>query len=683
MTADECWVSPGQLATVAGRTILRGMVYVGTGLPATVRWYGAEPALIDPMLPVRGYETVPIDSDLSYAELAPDERGEMLDWLADGASGPLGDEAYLALYFAGLERRFFFDDGTTEADRDAIYDEVRRLLVEYPHVRSFPYYARRFLEAAEIARRSAEPLYTQRPAITRQYSLGLAGQVALGQAVADDQPIPADWILLWAYQNDHAEWTRRTPAQRCMREMRQLFQLRYTERFGEGIQIGRTRGRLQVHYHASTGFFAVKINVGALPDVSKLRRPLNQIRPVFIQCTDELSAYSRFIGRHPEKRGTREAIGLLPDDLARAQIARMDDPFVRWVGEKVEEQAVATVPASELIERWTSDEDLVTKTGALRKRAAEGLVGFLDLLDVGMEPDVRRGRPALKRGQQAVLFELPDETLSELSPPTPHFQAAELTLRLAADMAGTTPSAKARAVLDHAIETWPEISPSEQRRLSAYLAWQLTTKPSARGLKPLIAKYLDPEGRRKAANLALRVALTEGQLQPAGIKQLEKLYRTLGLDPGTLYTDMHQLQLGADQPHLVWSAIPGTRGRTIPLAPSGSSRDLDTDLPALDLDMTLVQAKLADTAKASALLADVFAEEEDAEEHAIEDAGSEEPGTEEPEADTTRPDLLGLDGQHAALVRALVAQAEWPREAYEALAGELGLMAGGALEVIN
>jgi hypothetical protein len=52
-------------------------------------------------------------------------------------------------------------------------------------------------------------------------------------------------------------------------------------------------------------------------------------------------------------------------------------------------------------------------------------------------------------------------------------------------------------------------------------------------------------------------------------------------------------------------------------------------------------------------------------------------------SETTEPTLLGLDAAHSALVRALAERQEWPRADFGALADNYGLMASGAIEIIN
>ena len=46
-----------------------------------------------------------------------------------------------------------------------------------------------------------------------------------------------------------------------------------------------------------------------------VRRPIDKLRDLAEECTDELDAYSRFIGKRPNGAGSAAAISLLPDVL--------------------------------------------------------------------------------------------------------------------------------------------------------------------------------------------------------------------------------------------------------------------------------------------------------------------------------------------------------------------------------
>jgi hypothetical protein len=138
------------------------------------------------------------------------------------------------------------------------------------------------------------------------------------------------------------------------------------------------------------------------------------------------------------------------------------------------------------------------------------------------------------------------------------------------------------------------------------------------------------------------------------------------------------------------------------LAPDSLGPDSLAQVP---LDTATIEAKLVETATVSTLLHGIFADDEapdvqapgdhaadggdashtpmhEAAHKATYDAPPENAGTRGGEPDV--PDLVpGLDAAHSALVRALAEQPTWPRDAFEALAADLGLLPAGALDLLN
>lgn len=663
---EDCWVPPDQPRTVQGRTIERGMVYVGRGLRDGNGWQ-TERSLIDPNLKATRGPTGPLGYWPCYSDLEAPQRGRYLDWLASGAEDPTIDIGYVFVYFYGLERRFFFDRAP-DAERAPILNEVNRLHDLYQNNGSFDGYARAFMEAA-AAMRPEGRLYEAAPALARSWVPSLAVQVALGQAAIDGVPIPADWALLWLYQDP--ETSLRTPATRCPDEVRVLFRQHYAARFGEGLLVKPNKTALEARYRGAGGGFEVALDVGDLPNVTALRRPLNQLRPLLDRCVDDLDTYSRFIGRHPDKRGTRQAVGLLPAPLATERLETLDDPFVTWVRSAIRDRERAAVEGGELARRWVQSESRLTKAGALRKRDAESLAGFLDLLGIGVEPDVRVTGEAPREGRHAVLFRRHHDGWSAVSEP---YHSAEVVLTLLAIVAHAddeVTDAERTRMFDH-IRGGLALAPGETERLAARLDYLLHNPPTLRGLEETVGERLTPEARRQAADLAMLTAVADGHFDPAESRVLEKIYGVLGFDPRAIYTDLHALQHGGVEPPVVRPAEGGANGYRVPRPPEDPPAD-HTPSEALTLDMDLVRAKLADTQRASTLLAGVFVDE-------TEPPSSTATGA---EGAPLTANFTGLDAAHAMLLRKLVAQAEWPRDEYEAAAAEHGLMPSGALETIN
>lgn len=91
------------------------------------------------------------------------------------------------------------------------------------------------------------------------------------------------------------------------------------------------------------------------------------------------------------------------------------------------------------------------------------------------------------------------------------------------------------------------------------------------------------------------------------------------------------------------------------------------------LDPEKVRARLADTARVSALLTDIFTDEEAPPEPAV-----------APDGTGTHSIIEGLDEPHSQLVRALASRPEWDRGSVDELARKFGLpFTDSALDVID
>jgi hypothetical protein len=105
---------------------------------------------------------------------------------------------------------------------------------------------------------------------------------------------------------------------------------------------------------------------------------------------------------------------------------------------------------------------------------------------------------------------------------------------------------------------------------------------------------------------------------------------------------------------------------------SALHQDAGTAKPAASftLDPARIAALKHETARVSAILADVFVEEQ----HAPVASKAAEP---------EQPPLIGLDDAHSTFLRLLVTRVSWTRAELEDAASKLDLMLDGAMEQVN
>jgi uncharacterized tellurite resistance protein B-like protein len=690
------------------------MVYMGRGLRAATG--SPEPALLDPALQVDrrdpDWAGQGLDYWPSYDSIPPASRAAYLTWLAGGRSHPSVPIGYVFLFFYGLERLALVDAAqhpALRAEIPAVKAEVRRLLGLYGSHRSFDSYAGQFLDLLELVDLAGTDTTNGAPPVcgADRWRVPAMLRVGLGQFARDGQPVPADWALAWAWH--HPDIHPRTPQTRCREEYDALFCLRYHERHPQGIRLRDGRTRIAVDYNsASAGIYTAHVEIPEVPDVLEQAAPSRKLADVVTTVTDELDTYSRWLGRHPEGRGTLAAAALLPAELFNNAGGEVD-ALRGWAEQRLAGQDSALIEATEVIGKWpTASPEKMTRAEAVSFAQMLGRFG------IGVEPDVRLGGPALASGSVVLFRTGPDAPLAA----TPAYTAATTLLHLAVAVGaadGGVSEVEHNHLVPH-LESALHLTVPERSRLQVHLRWLVASGAKLTGLKKRL-EMLDEPQRAAVGDFLITVAAADGVVSPDEVKTLTKIYKLLGLDPESVYNRLHQqLTTGNHQPSRPAPATgpvtvrPATRepgGFAIPTTPptppdrSPGKSEIGTPpheepvaagSPAATvvLDEEAIAAKLAETAQVSALLAGIFTEDDDP---PRDGGGPADPGngisgsaTDEPtdvEVLAEGDPVGGLDAAHSGLLRALAAQPRWTQAEYEVLAQRFGVLPAGALDVLN
>ncbi len=665
------WVPSGVSSTVQNYVIDRGMIYLGS----TVRsgWHQVENCLIDPSLPVDtrnlDFAGETLSYYPSYSQLTPQSRAGYLHWLAEGAANPGVNPGFAFLYFYGLEYRLIKERALSELD--VIAREVLRLRMTFRGSSSFGSYADRLLDAA-IFLKGNKNIYFHQPKHRPSRFPRMLTSMAIGQAVQAGAPISSYWMLHWLYEDP--DTNVRTSARRAYKEFRDLFRIRFEERYPEGFYVKPNKSRLRLEYRAASASFVVTAD-SDLPDVSRLSQPLKQLRPLFENCSDALDRYSRALAKLGTTTIPIQVLSLLPRELAVERIRQSEDPFLQWLRTCFAKASYSIVDAAELTNRWIGEETgRLNRNGSLKKKDAESLCGLMDLLKVGMEPDYRLTGRSPDSGTQVILFKTNETLPGKLSP---SYWRVLTTIRLVATVAhadNEITTSERDSLLGH-IRNETALSPIEVTRLTATSYQLLKRPPSLRVLKKELDERLSIDDREDVARLVLLTAVSDGHFDPAETKILKKIYGLLGLDPGTLFSDLHAL--GADTDLATVQRASQARPQfTIPRAPDREP-DHEKQAPSLvKLDPSLIERKLADTKRASALLQQVFQEEN-------EPANTQPAAVPVASAQSNDNLFAGLSGAHASVLVRLLERRSWSQDAYRELAAEFNVMPEGMLEQLN
>ena len=667
------WVPVGESVTVKGRRLPDGMVYVGAGLRGIAHYVGTEPALIDPQLPVdtrapdmhgrlMGYWP-------SYSDIPAASRAAYLDWLAAGR--PEGASiGYVFLFFYGIERRLLYDIDRADlagAEAGALIAEVERLLLLYGKSHAFRGYAGEFLSLVTCLRTGLDAAALAPPRMRRRWEFPLELKLGLGSIVASGAPLPAPWALAWLRL--HPEVGLRTPATRCAEEFDALFQLRYRETHGPGLKIRRNKRTLTHSYQPASASFGspVRVTVDALPDVSGLTGPVRRLQKLAEGVTDDLDAYSRWVGRHGD-RESLAALALLPREL----LAERDSNALRLLKERMEAalagKDVATVGVAAVVAGFPS-----RKADGLSTKEAATFAQLLERIGFGLAPDIRYSKINWTKHRSVAVFRLSDQP----SQPSDKYQAAAVLLHLGAAVgaADGTVTADEERLLETHLEEALDLPSLDRVRLRAHLQWLLVEPPTLRRMRSRI-QALRESDRTLVARFVITIAGADGSISSDEIRVLGQVYKLIGLDGEQLHRDIHEL-LSTAAAHPITVLRPDEpTGYPVPPPPPASILAADR----VELDRGRIAEVMKATREVSDLLTEVFEGPEDPE-PSEEDIADTEPA----DPVTTKGEMGDgvLDAAHGELVRFLATRPTWPRQELEAFATRVGLMPAGAIETIN
>lgn len=664
------WVPPGIAVRVAGLAVHGGLLYVGTGLPA-VSGRGAEPALIDPTLPVDlrnpDWKSISPWEQRGYAEMSPQSRGAYLLWLANGRRvNPGMPQSFAVLYYMGIERRII-TELLLMPDRGEelrlLWSEIRRV---GPVVGSSlvtvggdaePYWVK-LLRALDLAESDSADGDAPDP----RWDPGMAARfrAGLGRLAARGASLPPDWALGWLLSTQ--AFRSRPLRSRSRKEFTALFHRRYRARYGDGLPLRPRHGDSLVRVPYAPRSWSFDLEQGGLPlwgcfDVYQHADVAEQLIDLGEECRRDLAGFDQYLARNPEGRGTLHARAILPTDLLDAT-SGPEGELIRWAHGHLNGHQAAIVRTVELAELLG-----VGKTAA---RDVVMLAHLLERAGIGVEPDPRLGGKIRPSGAM-VLFRTPVVRADTDSKP---YRAAIRLLRLSVlvSLAGGPLGAEQHRYLRDHIHSMHGLGDGERARLLARLHWLTTAGFKLKDVHEDADRILKKDRAEVARFLAGLVA-AEGSARPGEVAVLTQVYELLGLPATRVRRELDAVP--PDAPVVVRQASPRP-GYAIPVPPQEAPFEPSARLvpapppePEVRLDPEVVRLKLAETARVDALLETIYAEET----------------TEPPPA--SAPVMAGLDEAHATLLRDLADVAELSRNRFDEMAGAAGLLPEGALDRLN
>lgn len=653
------WYGFKEDITVNNINIKDGLIYVGEVL-LDIDEYENDASLINPklgILPAKSWE----HGDLlgywpRYSQIPEQCRGAYLNWLTTNRSEPEANIGYVFLFFYGLERRIFIDGQKyrlEDVERNHIIDEVKRLLTVYGNNRSFKGYANNFLATEWILyhRDKPPPSYID---FNDRYCLH-AFQFLLAQYVAVGKPIPADIALQWLIL--HPDFSIKTPARRCPKEFLTLFCYKYREKFGDGLTIAPNKTRLILEYRAaSPSLRMLKFENINLPNPFILTTPAKSIYDLIEECTNELEQYSRYLSRKSTNPLSVNALALLPNILI-SQISPLKQIQNKLTG--ISNGKIEFISINTIYEIFGE-----TKPDKMSIKDTESLAIVLESLGFGIIPDSRFYNINFNENSKIIIF---TGGHGQDFTPSREFHIIGTIIRLGSIVAqvGEGISSKEENTLQKIIRKNNQLSSIERVSLMIFLYWCLRTPQTTAGLQKKL-EVANTYEKQAISSILISVALADGRIESEEIKQLEKLYTTLGLDKKLVSSDIHQLTT-ANEPVRV-----GFREKEINYQIPSAQID-ETLHGSFSLNENLVKIREEETRQVKGILEEIFTEREDVPFYQAPP----------PTGVSKNTPLLLLDQNHQSLFNQLIVKENWNKNEVHDVCKKLGLMTDGAMETLN
>ena len=175
----------------------------------------------------------------------------------------------------------------------------------------------------------------------------------------------------------------------------------------------------------------------------------------------------------------------------------------------------------------------------MTKKDAENLAIVMQAAGFGMAPDVRFHPMKPVPGGKVAVF--PQGHGADFRP-SPEFRTMGAVLRLGAlvSQIDRDLSPAEEATLRHLIRDDRRLTDIEKNSLSAFLTWCMRTPQGAAGLKPILSRLDVPE-KNAISRILIAVAHADGRIDPKEVRQLEKLYASIGLEKDRVAEDIHAL----------------------------------------------------------------------------------------------------------------------------------------------
>ena len=344
-------------------------------------------------------------------------------------------------------------------------------------------------------------------------------------------------------------------------------------------------------------------------------------------------------------------------------VLKTSEEFIDHIESWLDGSENSVIPSSWLHEYWGTEDD-----EKLTREEAHALSGFLEGYGFGIEPDIRHGgHPS--ECEHVVVFRQETET----EPTRDRFESARLLLELGSAVAaadGEITDEEELRIEQH-LEEALYLNPTERTRLRAHLERRLKHPPELSEIQGKASK-LSEEDKRLLLRFLATIAGADGVLQEEELDLLQGLYSAFGLSQQLLEEDLAELSASSsetEEERQSRSVEVEEGGTERPTSPENKQATSSGERSELELSTQKIEQIQTETREVADVLGQVFEEPESERKSEIGKEGL----IEENE----------LNESYVSLISTLEARSTWPREKFDEVAEEHGLMPGFVFEEVN
>jgi tellurite resistance protein len=556
------------------------------------------------------------------------------------ADVPIG---YLFIYFYGLERRIikdYKDGGVSDAECADICQEVIRLRRIFKDNYSFNSYSLNLLDYVAIT----HPDILSIPDDEIQHSIySNIFKVKLAKTVQNNEPLNPELAYAWIL--NHPDYNMRTPARRCSEEFKALFMKKYRSAYPEGITIKPNKTKLRLDYRpASRSISYFEYGDTNLCDPSVLSAPVKKLANIANECTDELNAYSRYLGKKDSSKEDIDALVLLPNDL----LNEFENPLIKDFQSWVRQHVIANNNGiCNFKDFWQQTKLPLPKR--INKKEQELTCNLIEKSGYAFAPHPTLHGSRLSIEDPIVIYEADNSAKIKNSAV---FDDVVVKLRLGSIIANADLKVHSSEMsfLQNLIHSNDNLISDEKMSLEAYLKWLLNSSSDFKGLKASLEKLRDND-KEVVRRMLISVALSDGKIDSNEVKEIEKLYTILGLDKSNVPADIHEL----------------SSSRSSNKAQVNRANITHGEKPDFTLDESVLELHETETKSAQNILNQIFKNEE-------------ETVTEDEDSPVAEPTL---ENKALAIYKIISDKDRIERAEFEKICSEYGFFVDAAIDSIN